>query len=272
MSFLNFKKLFNKKININTESINVSFGSRVNNKIDLRDINNLEKNKLNELLHSRGMLVIPGHQVLSEKEQVEITKYFGTTANNPIGYIGTNTKVKGKIGTNNNTYLASELWHTDDPYLKNPPHVSFFQMVDDADNSWETAFINLHDICANISKEIKLTWNSIHIMYSGNDVIHPLLWVHPFTGRQSIYFDFRFVKEIFSICKTTGEVLIKNNNKITTKLYNFFSTNKAVYNHKWSKGDIIIIDNYAVSRKKILKPSYNSSALLRKTTTTGLYF
>ena len=280
MAYLNLKKLFksislkvfNDKINIDTESINVSFGSKVNNKVDLRNINNLEINKLNKLLNHRVMLVIPAHQVLSEKEQVKITKYFGNTDNNAISYISANAKVDNKTNSNSNTFLSSELWHNDKPYLKNPPHISVFQMVDNVDENWETAFVNLHDICTNITEDIKLTWNSIHIMYSDNDVIHPLLWIHPFTGRQSIYFDFRFVKQIFSICKTTGDILIKDNNKIISKLFKLFSKNTPIYNHIWNKGDIIIIDNYAISRRESLKPSYNNSALVRRTTTTGLYF
>jgi len=113
---------------------------------------------------------------------------------NPVSYIGTHSKVKGETAIHDNTYLSSELWHNDNPCLKNPSHISVFQMVDSASQNWETDFISLHDICSNITEEIKLKWNSIYIMYSGSDVTHPLLWIHPFTGRQSIYFDFRFVK------------------------------------------------------------------------------
>ena len=272
-------KVFKKNRNIDIENINISFGSKAKNKFDLRNIDASEVTKLKALIEDRGMFVIPSHQVLSETEQIKITKYFGNTDSDSISYISANTKVKSKTGTSDNTYLSSELWHNDEPYLKNPPHISIFQMVDsvnqnvdDVNQNWETTFTSLHDICSNITEEVKLKWNSIHIMYSGNDVIHPLLWIHPFTGRQSIYFDFRFVKQIFSICKNTGEILIKSNNEIVSKLYKLFSSNKDVYNHKWCHGDIIIIDNYAISRRQTLKPSYDNPALVRRTTTAGLYF
>ena len=265
-------KVFNRKINIDTENLNISFGSKVKNSCDLRSVNSAQVAKLKALIQDRGMLVIPAHQVLTEAEQIQITKYFGNTERNPVSYIGTHSKVKGETAIHDNTYLSSELWHNDNPCLKNPSHISVFQMVDSASQNWETDFISLHDICSNITEEIKLKWNSIYIMYSGSDVTHPLLWIHPFTGRQSIYFDFRFVKQIFNICKNTGEILIKKNNEIISKLHLLFSSNKAIYNHKWSQGDVIIIDNYAVSRRKTLKSSYNSSALLRTTTTTGIYF
>ncbi|WP_203258461.1 TauD/TfdA dioxygenase family protein [Hyunsoonleella ulvae] len=267
---IGLKKLI-KSNDLEVENIENSFGTRVNAKIDLTNIGNEDITKLKTLLMDKGMLVIPSHRILNEEEQIKITNFFGR-ANKNVSYISPHTIINEQVVTNNNTYLSSALWHCDHPNLKNPPHISVFQILDDVNSNWETAFISLHEVCSNISEEQKKDWLGINVMYSGEDIVHPLLRVHPFTGKQSLYFDFRFVKEVFNICEATGEIMLKNSNEIVFKLNELFSKHISVYNHKWCSGDIVIIDNYTISRREVSTPDTTKTSLARRSTTEGIYF
>lgn len=260
-----------KNNSIDVKKINPFFGVKITSGLDLKNITDAEAIRLKSLLKDKSMLVIPSHRILSEKEQVKLTAFFGSTDNN-ISYVSPHTNIKDVSASNDNIYLSSPLWHCDEPYLKKPPHISVFQMLEGKNQNWGTEFISLYQVCSNISEEVKKNWAGINIMYSGDDIIHPLLHIHPFTGKQSLYFDFRFAKEVFNFCITTGEILLENSNVILSKLNELFSKHTSVYNHKWCSGDIVIIDNYAISRRETIKPHYTNSALVRRTTTEGVYF
>lgn len=252
-------------------SLYPSFGEKINHKIDLTSLNKTSSSTLNALLRERGMLVIPSHRILSDKEQLKITAFFGKV-NKDFSFITPHAKKTKNQDINNNTFLSSALWHCDYPYLKRPPHISVFQVIEDINQDWETSFISINDLDKKLHEDIKKKWANIQVMYSGEDVTHPLLWVHPFTGKHSIYFDFRFAKEMFDLCKVTGNVLFENPNEIIYGLNKLFSKNKTVYRHKWKSGDIVIIDNYAISRKETIKPTYADNTTVRRTSTTGVYF
>jgi len=104
------------------------------------------------------------------------------------------------------------------------------------------------------------------------DCIHPLLWIHPFTGKPIVFFDFRFVSDIFDLCAYTGKVVLENMNDVIINLGNLFEKAKPICKHNWQLGDIVIIDNYAVSKKENFKNDREGPGLLRRTTTKGIYF
>ncbi len=267
---LGIKKLIRKNIT-DLQNLKTSFGVQINNKLDLTGISDQEIIRLQSLLKHKGMIVIPSHRILSEEEHLKITTLFGVP-HEKVSYIAPHVKMSGQFNTTNDTYLSSSLWHSDYSHSKNPAHISIFQMTDTIDQEWETSFISLHQIYAKLNEDVKRRWDGIKVMYSGNDAIHPLLWVHPFTGNPSIYFDFRFAKEVFDICTNTGEILFKNINETVSHLNDLFSKKISVYTHRWCSGDIVIIDNYAISRKESLKPDYSQNASIRRTMTKGVYF
>lgn len=263
--------ILSKKSSIEVQELKTSFGVKINDKLDLTTISNQEIIRLQSLLKNKGMIVIPSHRILNEKEQLKIATIFGAP-NKEVSYITPHVKLFGLLNKRNNTYLSSSLWHSDDSHSKNPAHVSIFHMTEAVTQEWETSFISLHQIYSKLNEDVKKKWNGIKVMYSGNDSIHPLLWIHPFTGKPSVYFDFRFAKEVFNICEITGEILFKNINDIISSLNDLFSKKAAMYTHRWCSGDIVIVDNYAISRKESLQPDYSQNTAIRRTTTKGVYF
>jgi len=132
--------------------------------------------------------------------------------------------------------------------------------------------VSLTEIYQQISAEIKARWKNLKVMYSETDCIHPLLWIHPYTGKPLVFFDFRFVSEIYDLCTFTGKVVFENMNDVILKLGTLFGKVKPICKHNWKLGDIVIVDNYAVAKKENFKNDGEEPGLLRRTVTHGIYF
>jgi len=205
------------KLGSHTDKVDVKPSINLNNIKDITTLTKLEIEKLKTRLKDFGVLVIPSHLNAASID---------TTAKK--------------------TYLFSPLWHIDFSYRNCPPHLSVIQMVKKSPRCWETSFVSLTEIYKQISTEIKSSWKNLKVMYSKTNCIHPLLWIHPFTGKPLVFFDFRFVSDIFDMCKFTGKVILENMNDVILNLGTLFGKVKPIYKHNWQLGDIVIIDNYAV--------------------------
>jgi taurine dioxygenase len=67
-------------------------------------------------------------------------------------------------------------------------------------------------------------------------VLHPLIRVHPETGRKALYFDPNKLLRIEGISASESAALIE-------ELKTYMVQRDAQYRHKWCKGDIVIWDN-----------------------------
>jgi alpha-ketoglutarate-dependent taurine dioxygenase len=253
------------------ENLDAPFGVKAISKVDLMRLGTNSMDRLQSILKEKGMIIIPSHRVLSENEQLRFTSFFGKVSSK-ASFVSPHTNVESSELSANNTYLSSNLWHCDEPYLKNPPHISVFQLIHISGSKWKTSFQDVQDLCTRLNDKIRASFDNLQVMYERDDVTHPLLWIHPFNGKQTLYIDFRFVKDVFDICVETGDVLLKNNSKIMTHLNELLGSVTNTYEHLWLQGDILIVDNYAISRKAVVKPDYDSSPLIRRTTTEGIYF
>jgi len=265
----NLKKQLLKRENkideVDTPDINL------NNIKDVTTLTKLEIEKLKTRLEDFGILIIPSHRVLSENEQLKFTNRLGVSTNH-LSYVTSNLNTASIDTTTKKTYLFSPLWHIDFSYLNCPPHLSVVQMVEKSPSDWETSFVSLNEIYEQISTEIKDRWKNFKVIYSETDCIHPLLWIHPFTGKPIVFFDFRFVNNIFDMCKFTGKVVLENMNDVILNLGTLLGKVKPICKHNWQLGDIVIIDNYAVSKKENFKNDRQGLGLLRRTVTKGIYF
>lgn len=251
--------------------LNAPFGIEYMPDVDITQLKVSQSKRLRNLLDHHGLIVIPSHRILNDQEQISITRFFGT-AKNETTYIVPSTSTGGIEMNKDKTYISSELWHSESSNTKSPTHISIFQMVHATDNSWSTKFINLNNLYSELDDNVQLKAEGLQVMYSVDDVIHPLVLLHPYTGKPGIYIDFRFANSIFNNCQVTGDILLRDFNYYISQLYDSFKSSSAKYDHHWNIGDILIIDNYAISRKDSLKFKTSTKTALRKTETEGIFF
>ena len=260
-----------KKEKLECRALNSTFGIEVLNHIDLRSIGNNTINELKSLLKENGVLVLRSHPIVSKKEQLHLTSYFGIS-NSQIDYISAHAKPI-KQANSNNTYISSPIWHNTHSNFKNPSHLSFFQMPHLPKGKWQSYFISLLHLYEKLDKDTKKQLNELKVMYHNSDTIHSLLWLHPFVGRPCIYFDFRFASEVYNICTETGHVLLKDFNDVFVLMDKIFNQHpEHIYKHNWNKGDIVIVDNYAIAQRESFCDLEETNTFLRRTTTEGIYF
>jgi len=246
--------------------------------LEVENLSNIAKagdsdiNQIKNLLLSYPVIIIRGKGPCSEKEQIRFTAKLGEL-DGPFVYSTLNpsdTKVQKKWP---NAKLSGLQWHSDRSYAKCPPYLSIFQMIKNPIKGNETLFVNLLEAYSALSPEIIEKWKNYSITYSADNVKHPLLWAHPFNGKKSIYFDFRFAREIIDTSLPDGTVQLVTANELIETLNTTFSK-VTIYKHEWRKGDIIIIDNYAAAHKANITGHCEKSGhrVLFRTSTKGIYF
>lgn len=94
------------------------------------------------------------------------------------------------------------------------------------------------------------------------DVVHPLVRLHPLTGRRSVFFSSRSIREITGLDFTTVQALVAD-------LLAHATAPDAVYSHAWRVGDMVIYDNRATMHTATPYDFDGEPRLLHRTTICG---
>lgn len=257
MNALQFKKL-NKYIGVELQ--------------DITDITNLEKpiiDSLKQLVAAYSVVVIKGKRKWTEEEQVYLTNALGTIEL-PVVYSIPPSQVEERKSDAKVTKGSGVFWHSDNSYQERPSHLSVFQMVEIPASGTKTSFASLINLSANLPEKDSLLWRDYGVVYR-DTVIHPLLWKHPFNGKDTIYFDIGFSTDILNHCDAGNKLPIKESNQIFNYINERLSNEESLIEHQWAEGDIIILDNYAVAHRADILLENEKRTLLRMTT-EGIYF
>lgn len=94
------------------------------------------------------------------------------------------------------------------------------------------------------------------------DVIHPVVRIHPKTGRKCIYVNEGFTSEIIGMSADDSKSLLR-------KLFDHCQLDRFMYRHKWQEGDLIMWDNCSVQHLAIPDYSADQHRLMHRTTVKG---
>jgi len=134
----------------------------------------------------------------------------------------------------------------------------------------QTFFTSLAACYMDLSNQKKEEWKSYKAIYGHNGTVHPLIWKHPFNGQSVLYFDVGEVCNIV-IKDTKDQLSVEKTNALISELNKTMNNQIVNYVHQWKKGDLLLIDNYAVAhRTNLLFKNYKQTMLC--TTTKGIYF
>jgi len=266
-------KFFNKKPPIETplvyQKLNPHIGIVIENLKDITKIKAFHKEQLKSLVREHSVVVIKGKRSWTEDEQKRFTNQLGKLELPVIYSIppvqldtnSTNGKVKKGSGL---------FWHSDNSYQENPSYLSVFQMIEIPASGTKTSFVSLINFYKNLPDQDKLLWRDYGVVYRDN-VVHPLLWKHPFNGKYTAYFDIGFSTDIRTHFFDNEILPIKKSNQVFNYINDRLSNEASLIEHNWEEGDIVILDNYAVAHRADLLMEQEKRILLRMTT-EGIYF
>lgn len=91
------------------------------------------------------------------------------------------------------------------------------------------------------------------------DVIHPVVFTHPFSGRKSLFVNEGFTVGIVGMPDDEAQALLR-------ALYDHSTRPEFIYRHKWQVGDLVMWDNWATVHRATGGYTPEERRLLHRTT------
>ena len=224
--------------------------------------------RLNQAFSERGVLVVRG-QKLSPAQVLDAVRLFGEVFHQhntkfalpdcpEIHYISNQDKFP-----DGRRYIPGEGWHTDHSNDARPPKATVLHAVTLPRAGGDTQFANMaaaYEALPDSTKQRLEGRYAIHVYQSShsarklmslpdaakervpNAVLHPLVRVHPETGRRSIYINPIRIEGIVGMDHAEALPLLD-------ALLAHATSERFQYRHAWEPGDLVIWDNRCMLHK-----------------------
>jgi taurine dioxygenase len=142
-------------------------------------------------------------------------------------------------------------WHSDRSYEVAPPAVTLLYAQSGADGA-STEFVNMYSVFNALAPEKRLLVQKLRGLHAPRSadagaapeaagarrdaVEHPLVRVHPETGKRAVY----LAKDV--VVRTAG-LREEDSRQLLEQLEAFATQPRFVYAHRWRKGDLLVWDN-----------------------------
>jgi taurine dioxygenase len=145
-------------------------------------------------------------------------------------------------------------WHTDTPYEVEPAKATQLYGIEIPTEGGDTLFANMYAAYDALPAALKERIEPLSARYAyggrtrqGIDLLdsadqqrapatHPLVKVHPETGRKSLYVNPIHVLDVVGLPEAESDALL-------AELFTYMLQPGCEYRHKWQKGDVVIWDN-----------------------------
>lgn len=236
------------------------------------------------------ILLFRGQQ-LTSSEQVEFTRKFGEVGaytrskysheQQPEILILSNIVKSGKqVGSP----VSGRVWHTDGHYLRVPPAGSMLHALQVPDIGGDTWFANMVAAYEALPAQAKVQIEGRNVVISRvqsrpynypdrpaptnaeieewEDVVHPMVRIHPETGRSALYTGGNVPWRICGMAESKSAPLV-------TFIQEFSVRPEFTYRHKWQVGDIILWDNRSTLHQATYYDPARYDRLMHRTTIAG---
>lgn len=209
------------------------------------------------------LVVVIRSGVVTDEQQIAFTSRFGDLEAHPVSGLKTSnpyilevTNKPAPDGSASKSAGIGNMWHSDGAYTVRPPAGSLLSCRTAPSVGGDTWFTNMYTAYATISDTLRgiidqlevvndLTLSRKFARYSGNNakaanevpaVIHPMVRVHPESGRPSLFISPGVTRAIAGMTDEESEGLLKY-------LFRHATRPQFTYRHYWRQGDIVMWDN-----------------------------
>jgi taurine dioxygenase len=261
-----------------------TFGAEISG-LDLsKPLDSQTINEVKSLWHQYGLLLFRD-QAMDEAEivsfsrqlgdlEIHIRKEFLSQKSPEILYISNMTKEGKPVGILADSEVG---WHYDQIYLPRPAVGSFLFSVKLPSSGGETSFSNMSAVYEALPQSIKniidgkkalQSYEAFNALYSvptsaeqkkkTPDIEHPIVRVHPYSGKKALYICPGMTTQIVGLDKSTSDDLLQ-------ELFAWSVKPEFVYSHVWQLGDGLLWDNACtMHRREPFDP--NQERLMKRTT------
>ncbi|WP_142846353.1 TauD/TfdA family dioxygenase [Telmatospirillum sp. J64-1] len=249
--------------------------------------------EIREALNRHGVLLFRG-QRLSEADQVRFSRQFGELMGHvltqylhprhPEILVVSNIQENGRnIGLAD----AGHHWHADLTYLAEPSLGSLLYAREVPETGGDTLFADLAGAYDALPQEVKDRIESLQAVHlyldtyerlrkensqrpelteeqwaSLPDVLHPVVAIHPESGRRTLYVSEGFTSHIPGIPREESDELL-------SYLFAHSTSDAFLYRHRWEKGDLLFWDNRRTVHKAAGGYALPQRRLMHRTTIKG---
>ena len=138
--------------------------------------------------------------------------------------------------------IADE-WHTDLTFLARPSVLSILNMVHCPEVGGDTCWSNLHAVFEALSEPLQELCSGLTALHDAlphnrpeQTTIHPIVRIHPDTGRPALYVNEHFTRRIVELSAGESEALLGY-------LVNLVKEPRFTVRYRWSEGTVAMWDN-----------------------------
>ncbi len=165
----------------------------------------------------------------------------------------------------------TETWHSDFTYAADPPGLSFLHAQVIPPFGGDTMFANAYAAFDGLSEGLKSCLRGLKAYHRGTELaltsgltmadiefVHPIVTVHPETGREVLFVNGNYVKHIDGWTPEESAPLL-------AYLYDQVARPEYTYRHRWQVGDLLIWDNRCTQHRVVGDTAGHDRSLHRVT-------
>ena len=222
------------------ERLSVALGAEVTD-VDLRTPDPATLAEVEQLLIEHHVLFFPG-QFLNHEQHVALGRFFGPLENHP--------QLKNPFLDHPEIFelaastggIADE-WHTDLTFLASPSVMSVLNMVKCPPIGGDTMWANSALAYAELSEPLRDLLDGLTALHDESPhrrpditMIHPVVRVHPVTGRKVLYVSEHFTRRIVELSAPESDLLLGY-------LCRWVREPRFTVRYRWTEGTIAMWDN-----------------------------
>ncbi|MEM9468018.1 MAG: TauD/TfdA family dioxygenase [Actinomycetota bacterium] len=162
--------------------------------------------------------------------------------------------------------IADE-WHSDVTFLPNPSVMSILHMVECPDVGGDTMWANQYLAYETLSAPIREMLDSLHVIHNASPhgkpevmAMHPLVRIHPETGRRSLLANEHFSKRIVELNHTESHSLLE-------MLWDWSVREELCVRHSWTPGTVAMWDNRCTQHAVVA--DFQGERIIQRVTVLG---
>lgn len=264
-----------------------SFGAEVVG-LDLRSATDAQVAAIGAALVERKVLFFRG-QDLTDDDQVELARRLGSpTAAHPVaaGLDDAHPEIYN-IDSADPAFSFSDVWHTDVTFMERPPAASILRAVQLPAHGGDTSWADSQLAYESLAAPVRALVDQLDAVHDGDrewgmhlrmgrggqgnvwdgeqvtslpQVVHPVVRVHPVTGRKGLFVNPGFTAHVVGVSEAESRGILD-------LLYAHLTKPEHTVRHRWQAGDVGIWDNRATSH--YANRDYTQTRVMRRITLGG---
>jgi taurine dioxygenase len=209
--------------------------------VDLNGLTDEGYAELHQLLLDHLVIFIVGQEALTPQAHIAFGRRMGRLEPHP--YLPSVDGHPEIVIVDSERGGKVDVWHTDMTFQQHPPLASMLHMVRLPSTGGDTMWTNQYLVYERLSEPMRQLLDgltAVHAIRIDNSFTehseHPVVRVHPETGRRSLYVNRLFTSHIPQLTRNESDALLEY-------LFEFSEGPQFTCRYRWRTGDVAVWDN-----------------------------